>query len=180
MLAELRRRRPLPLLSYAGELERRAGHQEPLQPGHRQQHAAGGDLRIVEQVGDRVYRRCRNAGGRQPLQPVRVRMAPQGRLQLPLQCRHVLVARRIAAETAVGRQVVAPDHRAQGGEQAIVAGRDDDLLVGRGVGFERGDRRVAGAQRRRHGAGDLIAGDRVLQNRDGGVEHAQVQHGAAP
>ena len=84
-------------------------------------------------------------------------------------------AQLVGREALVLAQFRRTDGLAQRPPQAVVAGGDHEVPVSGPEELERRDRRVAAAQRRRHLAGDVVAGDGVLEQGDLAVEHGDIE-----
>ena len=152
------------------ELTNRAGNRVLGRDDHRPLD----DLRVRVDLGQIADGAARHARRLELGQPLRRRPGPQ-----PLdEQRAELAARRhpvpVGPEARVVGERVEAEHAAEGAPELVVAGRDDQVAVGRLQRLVRRDRRVPVAQARRGRPGGEVDAGLVGEQRGDGVEHPDV------
>src|SRR5436309_2928394 len=131
--ARWRIRKPRTLDGVAGH-DQRAGLDD---------HVAGLCLRVGDRLSHVLHQGARHPRGFEHLDPMPGRLAAQRGLQVGLQLLRVAGACTVAGVTRVGGEVCSAQGRAQPAEKRVVARRDNERAVRRGIRLKRRDGRVA-------------------------------------
>ena len=121
-----------------------------------------------------------HAGGPQAIEPRIDCICSQSYFDLGPQLAGMLGAIPGGSEARVAEQIGPTDDTAQCLEQGVVAGGDDKVPVGCGVGGERCDRGMTGAKWARDIARGGVTSDGVLEDGHLAVEHRHVDMLAGP
>src|SRR5207245_5883595 len=137
-------------------------------------HAAGVPVRSAERPGKGVDRSRRHPGRLALRQPVSARLARRERLDEPLQLGAVPQSLGDGVEARVLDEVVAPENRAEAGEEIVVGGADGEVTITGAKGLVRRVEAMRGAE----AAGDLarvpVLGRLPRRERKPGLEQRRV------
>ena len=137
-------------------------------------HVAGLQLRVIEQLVDGIDRRARHALLIEQIHPMLNRLLHQDPFHLDHQFRTIPAAHVVAEKTRIEGQPRRTDGIGHQQKQGVVAGRDDELAILRIEAFKRRQRRMAIAGAMRHLALDIEARQRRFHQRRLAVEHADI------